>query len=109
MDEVSKVGESVSNMKKFLLDQQSVLKSFLMELSPNNYGSEGKTTQRSALIGPDEIHSAHFLVKICPMCEAKFETHLETSEEFVSHVNSHFSFEDESETIHDFDLVHEAF
>lgn len=43
--------------------------------------------------------------QVCPMCEAKFSSIEVTREDFVSHVNSHFSFEDDLETLQNYEII----
>ena len=43
--------------------------------------------------------------QICPMCEAKFPVAEMTQEDFVSHVNGHFSFDEDSDTLQNYEII----
>ena len=52
---------------------------------------------------PDE--GADDYQQVCPMCEARFSSIEVTREDFVTHVNSHFSFEDDLETLQNYEII----
>ena len=49
--------------------------------------------------------SSNSMDQICPMCEAKFPVAEMTQEDFVSHVNGHFSFDEDSDTLQNYEII----
>merc|ERR1719273_1869465 len=46
--------------------------------------------------------------RLCPMCEANFPNDEIMQEDFEAHVLSHFSYEDEAETLTNYDMMIDA-
>ena len=43
--------------------------------------------------------------QVCPMCEAYFPPAEITHEDFVTHVNGHFTFDEDPETLHNYEII----
>ena len=90
----------MSDLKKNLLEQQEHVKQLLIHASKS-----GLTESSPALVTEEVSNSA----QICPMCEVSFAPDRMTQEEFVNHVNGHFSFEDDLDgTLENYEVVDDA-
>ena len=123
LKEVFTVSASMACLKKDLLDQQNFVKKLIQETETrsavataersdlqNSYIPEEEevTPENSLIIGTNFENSSNAMGtrhQICPMCEANFPVLSNTHEDFVNHVNSHFSFEEEGDTIHNYEIV----
>ena len=99
----------MNSLKHHLLEQQNFVKRLVLETQTNNAAAllqekNEATPNNSPIPSVQEIRSEFSTEKVCPMCEAVFDATMMTHEDFVSHVNSHFSFE-ESETLHNYEFV----
>lgn len=100
--EVLRVGEAMSDLKKTLLEQQNYVKELLTHAS-----KVGLPDTRSPCPTTDEVTSTSS--QICPMCEVAFAPDRMTHEEFVNHVNGHFSFEDDLDgTLDNYEVVDDS-
>ena len=90
--EVLRVGEAMEDLKKNLLDQQNYVKKLI---------NSSSMTTTAQYCPPEPMTSP----QICPMCEVHFAPERMTHEEFVNHVNGHFSFEDD---LDNFEVVEDS-
>ena len=128
VEDVSKVHDSMNVLKKCLLEQQEFVKSLIgnlhgdngtvencdvseaednnedLEEEENSTPNNSLTFAHNQALQEDEVKASS---RICPMCEASFPAISCTHDDFVSHVNSHFTFE-EGDTIHNFEVVDET-
>ena len=90
----------MEDLKKNLLDQQNYVKKLI---DSSNVSCPQSTTAQYC--PPETLTSP----QICPMCEVSFAPERMTHEEFVNHVNGHFSFEDDlEETLDNFEVVEDS-
>ena len=86
----------MEDLKKNLLDQQNYVKKLI---------NSSSMTTTAQYCPPEPMTSP----QICPMCEVHFAPERMTHEEFVNHVNGHFSFEDDlEETLDNFEVVEDS-
>ena len=107
LDDIQKVNQSMSLLKQNLLEQQNFVKRLIIESQSSQDG--GTTPNNSPIpssLGLTASPASSMLEKVCPMCEAVFNATTINHEDFVTHVNSHFSFE-ESDTLQNYEFVDE--
>jgi len=118
LNEVQKVGDSMEMLKRSLLEQQNFVKRLIEETqiveqidekisTKEEFKEDDEITPNNSLNStnlPDPIGPKP---QICPMCEAHFPVISNTHEDFVNHVNSHFTFE-EGDTLQNFEIVNET-
>ena len=121
--EVHKVNESMSLLKRRLLEQQLFVKKLIDETkvepgtkkeaagaaaepSKNITTTTENTTPTNSLLTLDDGSQYDpTRPQVCPMCEATFPAVDVTHEVFVDHVNSHFTCEEEPDTLHNYEVV----
>ena len=120
--EVHKVNESMSLLKRRLLEQQLFVKKLIDEAkvepgtkkeatgaaaepSKNITTTENTTPTNSLITLDDGSQYDPTRPQVCPMCEATFPAVDVTHEVFVDHVNSHFTCEEEPDTLHNYEVV----
>lgn len=118
LNDVLNVRESMKLVKSSLLQQQNLVKKMMEETrlrlaaASSMQDKDPQANSINATDAPPEesMHHEHDEIKqqICPMCEAHFPSISCTHEDFVTHVNSHFTIEDQPETLTNFEVVDEA-
>jgi len=124
--EVHKVNESMSLLKKSLLEQQLFVKRLIEETRLTESGAKDEVfLEASSSIGAvataaENVTPTNSLrleesamavsydptrPQVCPMCEATFPAVDFTQEGFLDHVNSHFTCEDEADTLQNYEVV----
>lgn len=112
LNDVLNVRESMNLVKKTLLQQQNIVKKMMQETRLRLEEATNSSMQDSINLNPaplEETEQMHDEIKqqICPMCEAHFPAVSCTHEDFVTHVNSHFTIEDQPDTLTNFEVVDE--
>ena len=94
----------MEDLKKNLLDQQNYVKKLIDQSASSTFPSGAQYCPSPC--PPEAVTTSP---QICPMCEVSFSPDRMTHEEFVNHVNGHFSFEDElEETLDNFEVVDDS-
>jgi len=126
--EVHKVNDSMSLLKRSLLEQQLFVRSLIeetilaeseskdevfQEASNNSIGmgvaiTENVTPTNSLRLEELAVSYDPNRPQVCPMCEATFPAVDFTQEGFLDHVNGHFTCEEEPDTLHNYEVVDEA-
>ena len=127
--EVHKVNDSMSLLKRSLLEQQLFVKSLIEETMLAESGTnqdevfqEASNTSIGANAAiPENVTPTNSLrleelavscdpnrPQVCPMCEASFPAVDFTQEGFLDHVNGHFTCEEEPDTLHNYEIVDKA-
>ena len=104
LSQVHRVSESMEFLRKSLLEQQNYVKKLIEETHAESQDSTPNNSIVMSSIPPEE--STKKCLRICPMCETNFPPISYTHEDFVSHVNSHFTFE-EADTLQNYEVVDE--
>ena len=92
----------MNDLKKNLLEQQNYVKQLITHASKSGLSERGPSP-----VATEEFRPAS--AQICPMCEVTFAADKMSQEDFVNHVNGHFSFEDDLDgTLENFEVVDDS-